>query len=382
MAPHLLAELPAVVVAHIARRGSDHLGHTVLLHIFRHIHPDHRILIAKQSFRQRFGKFRLSHAGRSQEQERTNGASGIFQPHSSPSYCLRHSGHCLFLADHPLVQGPLQVPETFPFRLLQPAHRNFGPRGDHVRDISFCHAKLLACVPLPEPLPGLLKLLLCCLLLPVQKACLGHISLADRLLHLTLQPLDHRLQFIDGIRDFKSPQAYPGTGLVQDVDGFVRKEPVAHIPVCQLHRSLQRFILDRHMVVLFVFPPQSLQDLQTLFPVRLFHRNRLEPPLQGCVLLNVFPVFRNGGGADQLQFSPCQGRLQDIGSVNGPLRAACPNDSVDFIQEKDHISRSLHFLDQALHPLLEFSAVLGTGYHSRKIHGQDPLILHAVRHCA
>ena len=134
------------------------------------------------------------------------------------------------------------------------------------------------------------------------------------------------------------------------------------------------------MVVLLVFPPQSPQDLQAFLTGGLLHCHRLESPLKGRVLLYIFSVLHNSGGADELQLASGQGGLQDVGRVHGPLRAAGADDGVNLVQKQDHIARSLHLLDQPLHPLLKLASVLGAGDHARQVHCNDAPVFHCLRH--
>ena len=53
LAAHGLGELAALVVADVARRRADEPGHGVLLHVLRHVHLDHRVLVAEQELRER-----------------------------------------------------------------------------------------------------------------------------------------------------------------------------------------------------------------------------------------------------------------------------------------------------------------------------------------
>lgn len=72
-AAHALYQLTLLLVAHISGRGAYQLGYGVLLHEFRHVEADYALLVPENGFRQRLGKFRLSNAGLSQEQERAGG---------------------------------------------------------------------------------------------------------------------------------------------------------------------------------------------------------------------------------------------------------------------------------------------------------------------
>ena len=69
MAPHLLGELTALVIAHIAGRRAHQPGYIELLHILRHVDADDGILGAEDNVGKRLGQLRLSDAGRSKEEK-------------------------------------------------------------------------------------------------------------------------------------------------------------------------------------------------------------------------------------------------------------------------------------------------------------------------
>ena len=62
----------------------------MLLHVFAHIDPDDVILIIKQPLGQGLGQLRLTHAGRSQEQEGADRLRGILDPGLGPDNRLGH----------------------------------------------------------------------------------------------------------------------------------------------------------------------------------------------------------------------------------------------------------------------------------------------------
>ena len=66
---HSLGELAALFVADVARRSADQSANGVLLHVFRHVDSDHRLLVVKQEFGERAGRFGLADAGRAKEHE-------------------------------------------------------------------------------------------------------------------------------------------------------------------------------------------------------------------------------------------------------------------------------------------------------------------------
>jgi hypothetical protein len=70
-------------------------------------------------------------------------------------------------------------------------------------------------------------------------------------------------------------------------------------------------------VVLFVAVLETQQDLDGVGHRRLVDLDRLEPTLEGRVLLEVLAVLLEGGGADRLQLAPGQHRLEDRGGVDG-----------------------------------------------------------------
>ena len=112
---HLFTELTALFVAHIARRRTDHTGNTVFFHIFRHINTHHGIFIAKQCLCQCLGKLRFTHTCRPQEQERTNGSVGIFQPDTATAHCFGKSLDRFLLANDTLMQGFFQTQKSLTF---------------------------------------------------------------------------------------------------------------------------------------------------------------------------------------------------------------------------------------------------------------------------
>ena len=69
-------------------------------------------------------------------------------------------------------------------------------------------------------------------------------------------------------------------------------------------------------------------------------------------------ILGNGRRTDELKLSPCKRRLHDIGCIDGSFRSAGTDQGMYLIQEKNDISVIFNFPDDALDPLLEFSAVL------------------------
>ena len=115
------------------------------------------------------------------------------------------------------------------------------------------------------------------------------------------------------------------------------------------------------ILIFFLYP---FQNADGLLLGGFLHIHRLESALQGGVLLHIFPIFGDGGGADQLNFPPGQRGLQDIGSVYGPFCAPRADDGMHLVQEQDHIARRNHFPDHLLDPFLKLSPVFAACHHA------------------
>ena len=126
-----LGELPAFLVAHVARRRADHPRHRVLLHVLRHVEPHQRPLVVEQELRQRPRRLGLADAGRAQEDERAGRPVGIGQARARAPHGVRHRGHRLRLADHPRAEMRLErapaAPSPTPSS-ASPGSRSTAPR--------------------------------------------------------------------------------------------------------------------------------------------------------------------------------------------------------------------------------------------------------------
>ena len=309
IAPYLLGKLASIVVSHISGRRSDQLGDAVLLHIFRHIYPDHSFLTPEQHLCQSFGKLCLSHAGGSQEQERTDGTARVLQAYASPADSPGHCGDCFILADDTLVQNLLQLLKALRLRLRKFADGNLRPVSHDLRYFIFADCKSF----FPASASGLCPLLLQFFLQPhtlFSKFCrMLKILLPDSLFYVPQKICDTPLQFCRGMHQLSPAQTYTGAGLIHQVNCLIRKEAVADVTFRQLHRRLQSFIRDFHLMMTLIISPESFQNLHRLLLAGLLHHNRLETALQSRVFLDMFSVFLHSSGANHLKLSSGQSRL-------------------------------------------------------------------------
>ena len=113
---------------------------------------------------------------------------------------------------------------------------------------------------------------------------------------------------------------------------------------------------------------------------RFVHHNLLETALEGLVLLEVLLVLVQGGGAYGSQFSPCEGRLQDVGGVHGTGTAAGTDQGVNLIDEEDDLTVAFdHFLYHSLQSLLELALILGSRDERAHVQGIYLPVLQVLR---
>ena len=105
-------QLPGVFIADISGRGTHQPADGMALHEFGHIQLHQGVFAAKHEARQGLGELGLSHAGRSQENKRADGAARVFQACPGAPYGLGDSLDGFFLPDDEFLH--------FFFHLQQP----------------------------------------------------------------------------------------------------------------------------------------------------------------------------------------------------------------------------------------------------------------------
>ena len=199
---------------------------------------------------------------------------------------------------------------------------------------------------------------------------------------LHLHPVHGPAELIDLLRGRVDLHPQPRRGLVDQVDGLVGKLTRRDVAVRQRRGRDQSPVGDGHLVVRLVPLSQSAQDRDRVLDTRLADVDLLEPPLQGGVLLDPFPVLVQGGGADHPQLTAGQHRLQHVARVHrGVTGRAGADHRVQLVDEGDHLALGVPDLRQhRLQPLLELTAVLRTGDHRGQIQRNQPATLQGVRH--
>ena len=120
-------------------------------------------------------------------------------------------------------------------------------------------------------------------------------------------------------------QAQAGAGLVDQVDGLVGQEAVAHVAVGEVRGRDDRAVRDLHLVVRLVAVAQTLQDVDRVGQARLGDLDRLEAALERSILLEVLAVLVERRRTDRLQLAAGEERLQDADAASiAPSAAPAP----------------------------------------------------------
>ena len=160
------------------------------------------------------------------------------------------------------------------------------------------------------------------------------------------------------------------------------QEAVGDVPVGQRRGGHQGGVGDADPVVRLVAVAQTLEDLDGVRQRRLAHLDRLEAALERGVLLQVLAVLVERGGTDGLQLTAGQHRLEDAGGVDRALGGTGTDEGVDLVDEQDDVAAGADLLEDLLEPLLEVTAVAGTGDQRAEVERVELLVLQRLGHLA
>jgi len=135
-------------------------------------------------------------------------------------------------------------------------------------------------------------------------------------------------------------------------------------------------------VVLLVERLDAVEDVDRLGQRRLIHEHRLEPALQGRVLLDVLAVLVEGGGADALNLASCECGLEYVGGVDRAFRGAGADQCVQLIDEQHDLAARADLVKDLLESLLKLAAVLRAGDQGAHVKGEHALVLQRLGHVA
>ena len=111
----------------------------------------------------------------------------------------------------------------------------------------------------------------------------------------------------------------------------------------------------------------SAQHIDRFFHGRFVDGNGLETAFQRAVLLDILPVFVQGGGADDLHLSAGKRRLQNVCRVDTSLCLAGSDNVVNLVNDENDVARLLDIIDQTDHTRLKLTAELCSRHQSGHI---------------
>ncbi len=139
LAPHLLGELAALLVADVARRGTEQTRGGEAVVELAHVDLDERVVVAEQEVGQRLGQLGLTDTGRAGEDERAGRPLRVLQPGTGTPDRLGDRRDGVLLADDPLVDLVLHTQQPSGFLLGQLEHRDAGPIAKHLGNLVVVH---------------------------------------------------------------------------------------------------------------------------------------------------------------------------------------------------------------------------------------------------
>ena len=382
LAPHLLGELAAFLVTHVARRRADEPRDGVLLHVFAHVELDERLGVAEHLLGQGLGEERFAHARRTQERKCADGALRILQVCAGAAQRLGHGQHGVGLADDHLGEHVLDLEQARGLVLLHPFERDARPLGHDVEDFILVHLDPLLFLGLAPGFERGLELFLRLLFLIAEGGGAFEVLILDRAFLAILELFDGGLEILQVRRAGHGSDAGTGTGLIHHVNGLVRQEPAGDIAVGELHGGLDGGVRDLGAVMLLILGAQPLENRDGILDGRRLHLYGLEAAFQGPVLLDVFAVFVQRGCTDALHLAAGQGGFDDVAGIHRAFGAAGPDDGVHLVDEEDDVLVLSDLVHHGLDAFLELAAILGARDHQRQVQHDDPLVAENLRDVA
>ena len=174
-----------------------------------------------------------------------------------------------------------------------------------------------------------------------------------------------------------------GGSLIHQVDSLVWQESVGDVTFRKFDSCDAGVILNTNLVMVLITLLDASENADGVHLVRLVDHYGLEATFQSLILLEVFLILVEGGGADGSQLATCQCRLQNIGSIHGTFSAAGTYQGVNLVDEEDNLSVGVgHFLDDALQSLFELTFIFSTSYQCAHVERIELLVLQVLRYVA
>src|SRR5256714_6387028 len=396
-----LGQLPALLVADVTGRCSDHARDGVLLHVLRHVEAYHRPLVVEQKFCERACGFSFADAGGPEEDERADGAVRVLEACARAAHRVGDSRQSLVLTDDALAQTLLHRDELLhlAFEHLRDGHAR--PLGDDLRDVllvnlfleedavslklgqllallgelafefgnppvlKFGGARQVASVACLLQLDAQLLKLVLGLAHPLDLFLLGlplglhprrglfeigdalldvlqagpraFVLFALQRLALNLQLQDFAFEHVNLLRQRVYLDAQARGRLVYEVYGLVGQEAVCDVSVRESRRRDDGRVLDADAVVQFVAFFQSAEDGDCVLHARLADEDGLEATLERRVLLDVLLILVQRRRADAAQLAARERGLEHVRRVNRAFGCARADERVQLVNEEDDL---------------------------------------------
>ena len=127
---------------------------------------------------------------------------------------------------------------------------------------------------------------------------------------------------------------------------------------------------------------ETAQDADRILDIGLVDDDRLEAPLQGGILLDMFAILIEGGGAHHVQFATGEHRFEHVPGVHGPFGGTGTNHGVQFVDEEDDILTLLNLFQHRLEALFELPTILRPGDEGAEVEGHHLAIFERFGHIA
>ena len=139
--------------------------------------------------------------------------------------------------------------------------------------------------------------------------------------------------FVESLRQRINLKAQFGRSLIHKVNGLVGKKTIGDITFGKLHGSDNSLVAYAHLMVILVALLEAAQNGYGAHLVGLVDHHLLETAFERFVLLKVFLILVERGGAYTAELAARQGRLEDIGGIHGSFAFARAHKGVYFVNK-------------------------------------------------
>src|SRR5690606_34465180 len=304
-----------------------------------------------------------------------DGSSRVLEAGTGPADGTRELFDGFILTDDSLLECILHLEELLLLGLRDLVDRNSGHHGHYLRNVFLRNVVDLGLGLALPLLLGFFEFFLKLLLLVTQaRGFLEALALDDPVL-LFADLFNLLFEVHDLLRNADIGKVNASTGLVHDVDRFVRKESIRDVAIAQFDGKLDGLVRVADVVVLLIMGFDVAQNVDRLFGRRWIDDDLLEAAIESTIFLDVLAIFVERSGADALDRSTCESGLEHVGGIQATGGSARPDDGMQFVDEEDDVRALLELVHHGLHTLLELSAVFCAGHKGRKVQRNDSFVI-------